>query len=154
MIAAMFVVIAPWTIRNYVATGGHLVLVSSGTSDAFLRGYIFSKPEFARLDLPPYTDAENESNEQFRALARAAGTEWQKDDFETDQILNRAAVEKLVAQPGEFVRKFSTRLLTFWYEMTRSNELCSRWRSRPGCLGTGYRRVVACGSRGPSGAGC
>ena len=121
-LAAMFVtmaaLIAPWTARNYVATGGHFMLLSSGTSDAFLRGYIFSKPEYATLRLPPYVYAENESNDWFSSLSRSAGTEWQKDDYETDQILNRAAVQKLIADPGAFVRKFGVGLLTFWYEMT------------------------------------
>ena len=118
MMVVMFALIAPWTARNWVATGGHFVLVSSGTSDAFLRGYIFSRPEFATLRQPPYTDAENESNELFRTLSRQAGTEWQLNDYETDQILNRAAVQKLVTSPGEFVRKFTVGLFTFWYEMT------------------------------------
>jgi 4-amino-4-deoxy-L-arabinose transferase-like glycosyltransferase len=114
----MFALIAPWTARNWVATGGHFVLLSSGTSDAFLRGYIFSRPEFATLRQPPYTDAENQSNELFRGLARQAGTEWQANDYETDQILNRAAVQQLQASPTDFLRKFGTGLFTFWYEMT------------------------------------
>jgi len=118
MLAAMAVVIAPWTVRNYVATGGHIVLISSGASDAFLRGYVFSQPEYATLRLPPYEFAENASNEWFRSLSIAAGTTWQRDDYETDQILNRAAIQKLVSEPGEFVRKSATGLLTFWYEMT------------------------------------
>jgi hypothetical protein len=118
MFAALVMVIAPWTVRNYIATGGHIVLISSGTSDAFLRGYIFSKPEYATLRLAPYTFAENESNEWFSSLSRNAGAGWQSNDYETDQILNRAAIQKLVTEPGEFVRKFVTGLLTFWYEMT------------------------------------
>jgi 4-amino-4-deoxy-L-arabinose transferase-like glycosyltransferase len=118
MFAAMVVIIAPWTIRNYISTGGHVVLISSGASDAFLRGYLFSKPEYATLRLPPYEYAENESNDLFKSLAESAGTVWQRDDYETDQILIRAAVQKLVAEPGEFVRKFSVGLLTFWYQMT------------------------------------
>jgi 4-amino-4-deoxy-L-arabinose transferase-like glycosyltransferase len=115
---AMAAVIAPWTVRNYIATGGHIVVISSGTSDAFLRGYIFSKPDYALLRKPPYVYAENESNELFHSLTRAAGTEWQRDDYETDQILNRAAVQVFLADPGQFVRKFAVGLLTFWYEMT------------------------------------
>jgi 4-amino-4-deoxy-L-arabinose transferase-like glycosyltransferase len=118
MLAAMAVVIAPWTARNYIATGGHIVLISSGASDAFLRGYVFSKPDYATLRLPPYEFAENESNEWFISLSRSAGAEWQRNDYETDQILNRAALQKLAAEPGEFVRKSATGLLTFWYEMT------------------------------------
>jgi 4-amino-4-deoxy-L-arabinose transferase-like glycosyltransferase len=115
---ALFALLAPWTARNWVATGGHFVLLSSGTSDAFLRGYIFSRPEFATLRLPPYEYAENESNDLFRTLARQAGTEWQRNDYETDQILNRAAMQQLLDSPGAFLRKFGVGLFTFWYEMT------------------------------------
>jgi 4-amino-4-deoxy-L-arabinose transferase-like glycosyltransferase len=118
MFVTMALLIAPWTMRNYMATGGKLVPISSGASDAFLRGYVFSKPEYATLRLAPYEHAENESNDWFRSLSTAAGTEWQKDDYETDQILNRAAMQKFASEPGEFVRKFSTGVLTFWYEMT------------------------------------
>jgi hypothetical protein len=118
MFAALAVLIAPWTVRNYIATGGHFVLISSGTSDAFLRGYIFSEPDYALLRKPPYEYAENASNDLFRSLSAQAGTVWQRDDYETDQILNRAAVQKLVAEPGEFVRKSVVGLFTFWYQMT------------------------------------
>ena len=76
------------------------------------------RPEFATLRLPPYTDAENESNDLFISLAQAAGTEWQRDDYETDQILNRAAQARFLADPLDFMRKFTVGLFTFWYEMT------------------------------------
>ena len=115
---SMGLVILPWSIRNYRATGGHLVLISSGFSDAFLRGYIFSKPEFATLKLPPYTYAENESNAYFRRLCVEQGTVWEQNDLETDRILNQEAKRRLVANPAEFIRKFVTGLFTFWYEMT------------------------------------
>ena len=72
MLVAMGLTIMPWTIRNY-RSSGHFVLISTGTSDAFLRGFIFSRTEFITLQKPPYTDAENESNAYFRSLARAAG---------------------------------------------------------------------------------
>ena len=67
------------------------MLVSSGTSDAFLRGLIFSRWEFITLQEPPYTVAENESNAYFERLAAEAGTVWERDDYETDQILNEEA---------------------------------------------------------------
>jgi hypothetical protein len=118
MFVTLFLVILPWTIRNYAATGGHFVLISSGASDAFLRGYIFTKPEYATLRLPPYTYAENESNQLLEELSARAGTVWMRDDYETDQVLNRAAEQKLIAEPTEFVRKFVVGLFTFWYEMT------------------------------------
>ncbi|HET7543378.1 MAG TPA: glycosyltransferase family 39 protein [Polyangiaceae bacterium] len=113
----MALTIAPWTVRNYVVTG-HFVPVSSGFSDAFLRGYVFSKTEFATLRKSPYTDGENESNAMFRALCAAEGAVWEQDDYQTDKILNRAAKARLLADPGAFVRKTVVGLFTFWYEMT------------------------------------
>jgi 4-amino-4-deoxy-L-arabinose transferase-like glycosyltransferase len=117
MFVAMVVVMAPWTIHNRRVLG-HFVPVSTGTSDAVLRSFIFSRTEFITLQKPPYTDAENECNEVFRGLAREAGTTWQKNDWETDQILNKAAKKKVLAEPGAFVRKTFVGLATFWYQMT------------------------------------
>jgi hypothetical protein len=118
MFLALGITIVPWTIRNYRATNGKFVLISSGFSDAFLRGYVFSELDYALLRRPPYTDAENASNAWFRAIARAAGTEWQREDYETEQVLKEAAKVKLRTEPMEFVRKFTVGLFTFWYQMT------------------------------------
>ena len=117
IVLSLGLTIMPWTIRNYVASD-HFVLVSSGTSDAFLRGTIFSRLEFALLQEPPYTDAENESNAYFERLSREAGTVWQRDDYETDQILNDEAKRVLVEEPGTVARKTVVGLLTFWYQLT------------------------------------
>ena len=114
---AMGLVILPWTYRNY-RSSGHPVLITTGFGDAFLRGYIFSKPEYALLRLPPYTYAEKESNATFEAICRDAGTVWQRDDVESDRILTRVSKEKFLADPLAFVRKFAVQLFTFWYEMT------------------------------------
>ncbi|HXU80880.1 MAG TPA: glycosyltransferase family 39 protein [Polyangia bacterium] len=113
----MAAVIAPWTIRNYKVMG-HFVPVSTGTGDAILRSYIFSRTEYITLREPPYTGAENASNDLFRSLAREAGTEWQKDDWETEQFTNKAAKKKMLAEPGAFVKKTVIGLFTFWYQMT------------------------------------
>jgi len=117
LLATMAVTIAPWTIRNYVVTG-HLVPISTGFSDAFLRGYVFSKTEFATLQKPPYTDGENESNAMFQQICAAEGAVWEQDDYQTDKILNRAAKARLLADPAAFVRKTVVGFFTFWYEMT------------------------------------
>ncbi|MBP9054696.1 MAG: glycosyltransferase family 39 protein, partial [Ilumatobacteraceae bacterium] len=107
-ILAIFVVmgclILPWTARNY-RSSGHFVLISSGTSDAFLRGFIFTETDYITLRRPPYTDAENASNAYFEALAEAEGTVWERDDYETDQILNKEAKRRLFAEPGPVLRK-------------------------------------------------
>jgi 4-amino-4-deoxy-L-arabinose transferase-like glycosyltransferase len=115
---AMGLTISPWTIRNYHTTGGKIVPIGTGLSDAFLRGYVFSRWEFATLSKPPYTDAENEVNAAFKALCAEKGIVWEKNDLETDRCLAEEAKKKLVAEPLEFVRKFAVGLFTFWYEMT------------------------------------
>jgi 4-amino-4-deoxy-L-arabinose transferase-like glycosyltransferase len=117
MLGTMALTISPWTARNYLVTG-HLVPISTGFSDAFLRGYVFSKTDYVTLRRPPYTDGENESNAMFRAMCAAEGAVWEEDDYQTDKILNRAAKERLLADPGAFVRKTVVGLFTFWYEMT------------------------------------
>jgi 4-amino-4-deoxy-L-arabinose transferase-like glycosyltransferase len=115
---AMGLVISPWTIRNYYATGGHFVPIATGMSDAFLRGYVFSKTEYVTLQRSPYEHGENEVNAMFRSLCAAEGTVWERDDLETDRILNKAAKARLVADPLGFVRKFTVGLFAFWYQMT------------------------------------
>jgi 4-amino-4-deoxy-L-arabinose transferase-like glycosyltransferase len=117
MLLALCAIVAPWTIRNY-GTTGHFVPVTSGTSDAFLRGMIFSRTEFITLREPPYTVAEIESNEYFQRLAREAGTVWGRDDYETDQILNAEAKRVIRQEPMQVARKTVIGLFTFWYQLT------------------------------------
>jgi 4-amino-4-deoxy-L-arabinose transferase-like glycosyltransferase len=114
---AMGLTIAPWTIRNYHATH-HFVLINTGTSDAFLRGFIFTQTPYITLRKPPYTDAENASNAYFESLAAKHGTVWERDDYETDKILNQEMKRRLVHEPGAVARKTAIGVATFWYEMT------------------------------------
>ena len=139
---SMIVVIAPWTIRNYYATNGKFVLVSSGFNDAFLRGLIFSKSDYALLRRPPYTDAENETNAWFASLAQQAGTIWQRDDYETEQLLGKTVKQVLRDDPAAVVRKSVIGLFTFWYQMTslRNSVLT-------GCLALGAWILAALGWR-------
>jgi hypothetical protein len=113
----MLLVISPWTYRNYQVTG-KFVPITTGFNDAFLRGYVFSETDYALLRRPPYTDAENASNAWFQSLATEAGTVWERDDYETEQVLGREVHRKLREEPGQFVRKFFVGLFTFWYQMT------------------------------------
>jgi 4-amino-4-deoxy-L-arabinose transferase-like glycosyltransferase len=118
MFVAMAVVLAPWTYRNYQVTGGRFVLLTPGASDAFLRGYIFTRWEFATLQKPPYTDAENESNDWFRKIARDAGTEWELDEVVDEKNNARVVKHLIVTEPLDTARKFFVGLFTFWYQMT------------------------------------
>src|SRR5882724_11389705 len=102
-VAAMFVamafVLAPWTYRNYLVTGGRFVLLTPGASDSFLRGYVFTRWEFATLKKPPYTDAETEVNTWFRQIASDAGTVWEKDEVDDEQNNARVAKHLIITQP-------------------------------------------------------
>jgi hypothetical protein len=118
MFVAMAVVLAPWTYRNYQVTGGRLVVLTPGAPDAFLRGYVFTRWEFATLRKGPYTYAENEVNDWFRQIARDAGTEWGKDEIVDDENNARVAKRLIATQPLDTVRKVFVGLFTFWYEMT------------------------------------
>jgi 4-amino-4-deoxy-L-arabinose transferase-like glycosyltransferase len=115
---AMGVVVAPWTYRNYVVSGGKFVLLTPGAQDAFLRGYIFTRVEFATLQKPPYTDAENESNALFRRIAAESGTTWELDEIQ-DDVNNSREVKRMIREhPLATMRKVVVGFFTFWYEMT------------------------------------
>jgi hypothetical protein len=117
MSITMAAMITPWTYRNYKVSG-HFVLLTPGTPDAFLRGYIFTRSEFATLQQPPYTDAENESNRLFKRIAKEAGTVWEQDELQ-DDVNNSAYAKRMVREhPFDTVRKVVVGLFTFWYEMT------------------------------------
>jgi 4-amino-4-deoxy-L-arabinose transferase-like glycosyltransferase len=117
MFIAMAVVLAPWTYRNYQVSG-RFVLLTPGASDSFLRGYVFTRWEFATLQKPPYIDAENEVNNWFRQIARDSGTEWEKDEVVDEENNARVAKRLIATQPLDTARKVFVGLFTFWYEMT------------------------------------
>jgi 4-amino-4-deoxy-L-arabinose transferase-like glycosyltransferase len=117
VVITMAVIVAPWTYRNY-RVSGRFVLLTPGTADSFLRGYIFTRLEFATFQRSPYVDAENESNEWFRRIAEEAGTTWEKDEL-VDEDNNKAVMKRMIReQPLDTARKFFVGLFTFWYEMT------------------------------------
>jgi hypothetical protein len=115
---SMALLLAPWTYRNYRVTGGKVVLLTPGSSDSFLRGYIFTRLEFATLRKEPYTHAENESNELFSQIARDAGTTWELDEVVDEANNARVVKERIRTRPLDTIRKCVVGLFTFWYEMT------------------------------------
>jgi 4-amino-4-deoxy-L-arabinose transferase-like glycosyltransferase len=118
MFATMAVLLAPWTYRNYEVTNGRFVLITPGMPDAFLRGYIFTRKEFATLQKPPYTYAENESNALFRRIATESGTTWELDEVQ-DDVNNSKEMKRMIREhPLDTVRKIVVGMFTFWYEMT------------------------------------
>ena len=121
---AMCVVILPWTARNYKVTGGHFVLISTNAGGEFLRGYVFAQPKYYLLKLRPYTEGENEANQMEIDLFKAQGKVWERDETETESVVSKAAKEKLLAEPGAFVKKVVIGFFAFWYILTnRANSL-------------------------------
>jgi 4-amino-4-deoxy-L-arabinose transferase-like glycosyltransferase len=118
MFVAMAVVLAPWTYRNYQVTGGRFVLLTPGASDSFLRGYVFTRWEFATLQKPPYTDAENEVGDWFERIARENGVKWGVDEVVDEDNNARVVKHLIVTQPLDTARKVFVGLFTFWYQMT------------------------------------
>lgn len=124
MAVAMCVVILPWTARNYKVTGGHFVLISTNAGGEFLRGYVFAQPKYYLLQQPPYIVGEQEANQMEIDLFKAKGLVWERDETETETVLSKAAKQKLLSEPGAFVRKCFIGFFAFWYVLTsRLNSL-------------------------------
>lgn len=121
---AMCLLILPWTARNYKASGGHFILISTNAGGEFLRGYVFAQPKYYLLRQPPYTDGENEANQMEIDLFKSKNLVWQHDETETERVLGEAAKAKLKAEPVAFVKKGLIGLFSFWYVLTsRMNSL-------------------------------
>jgi 4-amino-4-deoxy-L-arabinose transferase-like glycosyltransferase len=123
MIAAMGLVILPWTYRNYQITG-RFVPVSGNASGEFLRGYVFAQSRYYLLRDPPYSVGEEEANDMQRKLFRDQGLVWERDQVETERVQSAAMKQKLWSSPAAFVRKAVIGGFMFWYVVTsRANSL-------------------------------
>jgi 4-amino-4-deoxy-L-arabinose transferase-like glycosyltransferase len=120
-LAAIFVAMAccilPWSYRNYKVIG-HFVLISTNGAGEFLRGYIYTEPDYFLLRKGATTDAESRANQMEIDLFLAQGKVWEQYEGETDKVLSQAAKEKLKSEPLEFVRKFVVNFFMFWYVAT------------------------------------
>ena len=83
----------------------------------------------------------------FERLARDAGTVWERDDYETDQILNKEAKRVLREEPLQVARKSVVGLVTFWYQLTslKNSMLGPRLRHRR--VGARNHRLAASSPR-------
>lgn len=115
ILVGMGIAVLPWTYRNYQFTGGKIVLVSSNAGGEFLRSFVYLKPEFMLLQRGTYTDAEYEANLMEVKLFESQGKVWEQNEVETDQVLNKAAKEKLLGDPIGTASKSLRGLISFWY---------------------------------------
>jgi 4-amino-4-deoxy-L-arabinose transferase-like glycosyltransferase len=117
ILVVMGAVTLPWTARNRLVSGLP-VLVSSNAGGEFLRGYVFAQPKYYLLRARPYVEGENEANRMEADLFAQQGLVWERDEAETERVLNREARKKLAQEPLAFARKFFIGLFMFWYVVT------------------------------------
>lgn len=117
IILAMAILILPWTYRNYRVIG-EFVLISTNSGGEFLRGYIYAEPDYFLLRKGATTDAEARANTMEIDLFAAQGKVWQRDEKETEAILNHEAKAKLLAEPGAFIKKMFVNFFMYWYVAT------------------------------------
>jgi len=98
------------------------VPITTGLSDAFLRGYVFSKPEYATLEREPYTYAENESNLWFRTICASKGAVWEQNDLETDKISEQCGKGETVGGARGIPSQVRDGLFTFWFQDDESQD--------------------------------
>jgi 4-amino-4-deoxy-L-arabinose transferase-like glycosyltransferase len=121
---AMAVLILPWTYRNYRVFGQHVVLISSNAGGEFLRGYIYTEPDYYLLRKGATTDAELRANQWEAELFASQGKVWEQNELETELVLNREAKAKLLSEPLAFLRKMFVNFFMFWYvATTKANSL-------------------------------
>ena len=112
---AMALIVLPWTARNYRVSGGRFVPVSTNAGGEFLRSFIYMKPQYALLRQRAYVEGEIEANQMEIELFRRQGLEWERDEAETEAVLNAGAKDKLLHAPGATLQKTGVGLFTFWY---------------------------------------
>jgi len=117
MLVAMGLIILPWTYRNYTTTG-RFVLISGNASGELLRSYVFAQPRYYLLQRHAYSDGENEANEMQIQLFRSQGLTWNRDEAETEQVQNVAAVQKILSAPSAYLKKCVIAFFMFWYVVT------------------------------------
>jgi 4-amino-4-deoxy-L-arabinose transferase-like glycosyltransferase len=140
MAATVLLLVVPWALRNYRLTGGEFVPIAPGMNDAFLRGYVFSRPEYALLRRPPYIDAENEVNAWLTALCQRAGARFGEDEVRDERIFATESKRLILQEPAATLRKFVVGLATFWYEMTTPFT-----SAVAGCLALGAAALASAG---------
>jgi len=116
----MAITVLPWTYRNKTVMG-KTVLVSSNAGGEFIRSFVYLKPEYMLLQSEPYGKGEYEANLMEVRLFEAQGKVWEKDEVETEEIVTKAAKDKLLGAPLETVWKCIKGLFSFWYLVAQRN---------------------------------
>ena len=117
-IAAIFcgmaIMVLPWTYRNH-QTMGKTVLVSSNAGGEFLRSFVYLEPQYLLLKKGAYTDGEYNANLMEIRLFESQGKVWEKDEVENEEVVTRAAKEKLLGAPLETLWKCLRGMISYWY---------------------------------------
>lgn len=125
VLLVMVIIIAPWTVRNYLVSG-HIIPVHSGGITQYVKGNY----EFEHYDEAPLRSVQlNTMGEDF--VARLLGRE--SDDFDVksmgvDQALLPYAIDSLRKEPLRLLAKVLTQIPRYWFlseSPLKSNVLAS-----------------------------
>jgi hypothetical protein len=112
----MGVVIFPWTLRNYIVTGGEFIIVRQGGPANFLLGnYAVAHYDEAPMQLTPLRELAKNKREALILDKTGAVSIDEVDPIEREKIWGREVTNFLKTQPGRFVRKVIVQAIRFWY---------------------------------------
>jgi 4-amino-4-deoxy-L-arabinose transferase-like glycosyltransferase len=112
----MGVVIFPWTLRNYIVTGGEFIIVRQGGPANFLLGnYAVDHYDEAPMQLTPLRELAKNKREALILDKTGAVSIDEVDPIEREKIWGQEVTNFLKTQPGQFVRKVIVQAIRFWY---------------------------------------
>ncbi|MFB0536328.1 MAG: ArnT family glycosyltransferase [Anaerolineae bacterium] len=109
-------VIFPWTLRNYIVTGGEFIIVRQGGPANFLLGnYAVAHYDETPMQLSSLRRLAKDNYVATILETTGATSINEVDPIEREKILGQEVTNFLKTQPEQFVRKVIIQSIRFWY---------------------------------------